>query len=285
MNVWQIVNDQGTFARDQLAVAKVVVEAAIPIDTHDLAVTKPRWNKYEAVAVVADLVGSTQLDAGGQWERSTAAIYDAAVRPMAEIFAAFNADFISIQGDGGFGLFTGDLAAERAVCAAVTVRTFSEHQLVTALQDKWGEKAPDTGFKLGVASSSILGKKVGIPRTDHQAPVWAGRAVNYASKCAQEAGKHGVLVTQPVAKVVRGNDYLFFSCGCKNGNDVHDPGAELWQPTQIQKLHQEGLRLGTAWCPLHGSDFAAAVLEGEQRRQDTKSLRAQETQLQRTRTP
>lgn len=282
MNVWDIINDQGMFAREQLAVAKVVEAGAIPIDTHDLAVTKPRWNKYEAVAVVADLVGSTQLDAGGQWERSTAAIYDAAVRPMAEIFADFNADFISIQGDGGFSLFTGDLAAERAVCAAVTVRTFSEHQLVKALQDKWGDKAPETGFKLGVASSSILAKKVGIPRTDHQAPIWAGRAVNYATKCAQEAGKHGVLVTQLVAKVVRGNDYLFFSCGCRNGVLGDDASAELWKPAQIRKLHQEGLRLGTGWCPHHGSDFASAILDGEQRRPETKDLRAQETQLQRT---
>lgn len=66
----------------------------------------------------------------------------------------------------------------------------------------------------------------GSEATDHQAPVWAGWAVNYATKCAQEAA---------------------------------------------------------AWCKLHGSDFVAAVLEGEQRRPDTKSLRAQETQLQRTR--
>jgi class 3 adenylate cyclase len=280
LDVWDLIGEQGRHARQQLNEAKSVVPGNLPIDVGDLAVQAARWTEYQVVAVVADMVGSTNLGAGGQWERSTASIYDAAVTPMAEIFSQFGADFIDIQGDGGFGLFTGALATERAVCAAVTVRTFSEMQLMPALTAKWGDKAPQTGFKLGVASSKVLAKKVGIPRTKHQEPVWAGRAVNHAAKCAQEAGRHRVLVTEPVAKAVRGNDYLYFSCGCRSGAG---PTAELWAPTPIAKLaNAPGLSTKSAWCDDHGSYFVSQVLAGESRRPDTRQLRAVETQRARS---
>lgn len=279
MDVWELIREQGGHAGKQLAAEKVVESGRLPIDVSDLAIEASRWKEYDASAVVADLVGSTNLGAGGQWERSTAAIYDAAVRPMAEIFADFGADFIDIQGDGGFGLFTGELATERAVCAAVTVRTFSEDQLLPALNRKWPDNAPQTGFKLGVARSKVLAKRVGIPRTTHQEPVWAGRAVNHAAKCAQEAGLHRVLVTETVAKTIQGNDYLLFSCGCSASGT---PSSELWKPSYINKLEAEGLILKTGWCKTHGARFAQAILAGETRRADTKDLRARESQRSRS---
>jgi class 3 adenylate cyclase len=178
-------------AIQQLSTTTTVVEGDLPIDLADLRIEAPTWVRYDVTAVVADMVNSTHLGAGGQWEKSTAAIYDAAVSPMVQILDAFGADFIDIQGDGGFGLFTGERQTERAVCAAITVRTFSERGLVKALKAKWPNNTPETGFKLGVAQSRVLAKKVGISRTSHQEPVWAGRAVNHAAKCASAPRRRG----------------------------------------------------------------------------------------------
>src|SRR4051812_22529445 len=97
-DVWELVGEQGRHARNQLAAAKNVESGRLPIAVSDLAIEASRWKQYEVVSVMADMVGSTNLGTGGQWERSTAAIYDAAVRPMAEIYAAYGADFIDIQG-------------------------------------------------------------------------------------------------------------------------------------------------------------------------------------------
>lgn len=261
-------------AVQQLSTTTTVVDGSLPIDLSDLRIEAPTWVRYDVTAVVADMVNSTHLGATGQWEKWTAAIYDAAVSPMVQILDAFGADFIDIQGDGGFGLFTGERHTERAVCAAITVRTFSERGLVKALKVKWPSTAPETGFKLGVAASRVLAKKVGISRTSHQEPVWAGRAVNYAAKCAQEAGLHRVLVTDKVAAAVQRNGYLYFPCGCPSGTY-----GTLWAPQQIGKLGgQEGLACRSAWCEKHVAEFLEKILSGEFRRDDTRAQRAALTQ-------
>lgn len=273
-------------AASRLNEATNVVDTNPPIDTGDLYSQAATWRKYPGVvAVCADLKGSTKLVADGMWDKSTASIYDAAVEPMARIYAQFGCDFIDIQGDGGFALFTGDLAVERGVCAAISLQTFSKEHLVPLIGERWKEssKPPQTGFKLGVASSALLARKVGMPRTAHSAPVWAGRAVNYAAKAAQQAGVHRMLITKAVADVVKRNDYLAFSCGCVNGEPGGEP-TELWKPTTIEHVdagNSAGACLESTWCQRCGDDFCASILDGEARREDTKALRARATMTMR----
>jgi class 3 adenylate cyclase len=268
-------------AKERIFEATEVVSGGLPIETDRLAISAPRWTHYpDVVAVSADLVASTQLSEAGTWQKSTAAIFDASVGPMVETLAEFGADFIDVQGDGGFGLYAGELAIERALCAAITISTFSRQSLEPLLEQKWPSMGPRTGFRIGVASSDLLAKRVGIPRSPHNAPIWAGRAVNYAVKVASQVGKHQIGVSAQVANAVRNNDYLYFSCGCAEGVPGSDYGP-LWTTREFDLVapqYANGMFLKSSWCETHGPDFCDKVLQGERRRDETKSQRGLLTQ-------
>lgn len=231
------------------------------------------WHKFEdVVAVVVDLKGSSRLDAG-RHEKSTASIYHAATGQAVEILHNFSADFIDIQGDGGFALFSGDARYERAMCAGITVKTFSERHLIPRLTDKWDdEPVRDTGFKVGVASSALLVARVGVPRiTQSQEPVWAGRAVNYATKAAQKAERHQLIVTATVWSAIKDNHFLTYTCDCNGG-----PTAQLWQDTEIDAIPEErddhdGRLLDAPWCIVCGNAFCASVMNGDTVRASVQS--------------
>lgn len=276
-----LMSELTELADKRLNEATIVHPSTPPIDSADLFSSAAYWRRYEnTVAVYTDLKGSTKLAADNMWDKSTASIYDAAIEPMARIFAAYGVDYTSIQGDGGFGLFTGKNAVERAVCAAISVQTFSTDVLKPLIEHRWADvkNPPVTGFKTGIATSTLLGRKVGIPRTDHQAPVWAGRAVNYAAKASQQADAHTTIVTARVWNLIRQNDYLVLSCGCPDDSDDSGVG-ELWTPFRIEHVgpkDAEGRTLGAHWCPNHGDEFCRAVLRGDTRRDgdDVKAARA-----------
>jgi len=190
---------------------------------------------------------------------------------LTQIFADFDADFVAIQGDGAFGLFWGEERMERAICAGITVKTFSQKQLVPQLEKRWSD-LPSTGFKVGMAVSTLLVKRVGVPRTEHQEPVWAGKAVNYAAKCAQQAEAHEMVVTGSVWDFVEGNDYLAVTCPCGDG-----PIDTLWSDLTIDRIHEgdgerAGRKLTSCWCDTHGSEYCSAVLAGETARPEARVL-------------
>ena len=225
-----------------------------------------RWVKInDVVAVVSDMKSSTHLGTG-RHDTSTARIYKAAVEGAVRIYHDFGADFIDIQGDGGFGLFWGDLAYERALCAAVTIRTFSE-TMTEQLNAKWSA-LPETGFKVGIHSGRVVVKSLGTRRNPSESEaVWAGKPVNYAAKCAQSANAHQVVITQNVWERYSRNDYVAFSCGC--GGD--GPTARLWSDTTVPTLpekEQAAVVLSSAWCQTCGPDFCAAILAGSTSRAD-----------------
>ena len=96
---------------DELKNMPEVKDAGHDLDVNNLPVDDARvWHRVtEAAAVVFDLKGSTQLGLN-QKAPSTASIYEAATGNAATILNEFDADFIAIQGDGGFGLFWGNIA-------------------------------------------------------------------------------------------------------------------------------------------------------------------------------
>lgn len=242
------------------------------VDVGSIPIEARRWHKLsDALAVVADLKNSTQLGTGKQ-DRSTASIYEASTGNIVGIFDKFGADFIAIQGDGAFALFWGDKRFERALCAGITFKTFSEG-MVERLEKKW-PTIPETGFKVGVAASRLLVKRVGTPRNRaQQEPVWAGKAVNYAAKAAQSADRHTLVVTGSVWDVVEKNDYLAVSCSCGNG-----PGLGIWSDVEIDRLPEGdresmGRALKASWCTIHGAEYCAAVLNGKRHRDDANGVR------------
>lgn len=229
------------------------------------------WHRLsDVVAVMVDLKSSTNL-AKGKMPPSVASIYDAGVGGVVVIFETFDADFVDIQGDGGFALFWGDRRYERAMAAAITTRSFSD-DFVTQLMTKWN-KSPKTGFKVAVASGPVLVKLVGLPRhLDLQEPVWAGRPVNYSAKAAQQTEPDALLVTGSVWDEIENNDYIAFSCGCNSAPSL------LWSDYEIEKIPDDemyGKSLETKWCVNHGEAFCRAILDGKTQRDDiTESMRS-----------
>lgn len=252
----------------ETAVNPEVVESGIDLDKSQVAIEARRWIRLEdAVVVFADLRNSTQIAEGRKWG-SVGAIYEASIGGLVEILYRFGADHVQIQGDGAYGIFWGDRRYERGVCAGITIVTFSKNTLVPVLTKKF-LGLPETGFKVGVASGDLLVKRVGkAKQTGWQEPVWAGNAVNYAAKCAQQIDASLMLVTASVWSWVEGNDYLSVTCPCENG-----PSATIWKTQHIEHLRPdddeaEGRRLTSQWCAIHGAEFCAAVMAGLTQRSD-----------------
>lgn len=262
----------------ELANKPEVVDKGHSLYIDQLPIKARKWHKLsDAVAVVADLKSSTQLGLN-KHAASTASIYQAATGGIVQVYDDFDADFVAIQGDGAFGLFWGEGRRARAVCAGITIKTFSETHLVPRLEKKWSE-LPETGFKVGIGSSPLLVKRVGIPRTDHQEPVWAGRAVNYAAKAAQQADRHEMIVTGTIWDWAKDNDYLAVSCKCA------DPNPNIWQDVTINKIpdndaDREGKLLTSAWCDTCGPSFCANILAGNKKRDDVTDQGANAYQLE-----
>jgi len=268
----ELLTDLSDATKTELASMPEVKEAGDTIDIATLPIEARRWIKIkDVVAVVADLKNSTKLGTGKK-AASTASIYQAATGGVVNIYDKFNADFIQIQGDGAFALFWGDKRYERAACAGVTVKTFSR-DIAEQIEKKW-ETTPETGFKVGIASSRILVKRIGTPRNPaQQEPVWAGKAVNYAAKAAQGADRHEMVITGTVWDHFEPNDYLAFSCPCGDG-----PALGIWTNTTIDRLPEDdpdaqGRMLTVGWCTTHGSTYCDAIMAGTKKRNDVDHLR------------
>lgn len=250
-------------------------------DVMKLPIDKPEWHRLtDLVTVMFDLKSSTNLEKGRK-PASTASIYDAGIGGVVQILNSFSADFVDIQGDGGFGLFWGERRYERAMCAAISMHTFSD-DFEAQLEAKWSE-APSTGFKVGLASGPILAKRVGLARhLDMQEPVWAGRPVNYAAKAAQQTDPGKTLVTGSVWDAVSNNDYIAFSCGCSEGQEGGTPSF-LWEERTLDKIpdaEKYGQVLKSGWCRKHGEEYCNAILDGNRHRTEiTQELRGQLTLL------
>lgn len=259
----EILNNLDTRVSTELAKKPDVVDCGHDLDVDNLPIVARKWHKAtDVVAVFADLKNSSQLGTGIH-AASTASVYEAAVGGLVDVFNTFDADYLDIQGDAAFGVFWGDKRIERAMCAGITIKTFSTN-MTEQFEAKWPDQ-PETGFRVGVASSSVLVKKIGIPRNPaKQKPVWAGRAVNYASKAGSAGDRHGLVVTGTIWDRIEHNDYLTLSCNCGTG-----PSDSIWKDITIDRLRDgddaeaAGRLLTTQWCQTHGDEFCQAILDGK----------------------
>lgn len=271
MELNKLLNDLSEATKLEFESTPDVVDGNDNLDVSTLALTARKWTRMNDVTVlVADLRNSTQLGTGSTGA-STASIYESGTGGIVSIFDKFDANFIQIQGDGAFAIFWGDRRYERAVCAGITVKTNSL-DLAAQIENKWPAK-PSTGFKVGVASGRVLVKRVGTPRNPaQQEPVWAGKPVNFATKAAQCAERHQMVVTGSVWDRIASNDYLTFSCTCS------DPSDSIWEDFTIERLAEDepersGRLLTSAWCATHGEQYCNAVLEGKKNRAEVNSKR------------
>lgn len=227
------------------------------------------WREIADVSAVAtDLKGSTAVSYGKQ-DRVGARLYQAVTGSCSRVLQRFEPGFVDIQGDGLFALFAGDRHAQRAMCAAITLNALG-HRLKQMLKEQLGgdvEAMQDSGLKIGADRGLLLVKRIGV-RGNHNEPVWAGKPVNYATKCAQQADAGEVIVTSRFFKEFKDNEYIRFSCGCVAGEPGGNVGP-LWRKTEVEKLGEVDATarlLKSAWCRSCGADFSAAILRGEKER-------------------
>ncbi|UAK31980.1 hypothetical protein K8O92_30315 [Nocardia asteroides] len=251
--------------KTELSCKPDVVDRGHELNVDALPIQARRWHKStDVVAVFADLKNSSQLGVS-MHAASTASVYEAAVGGAVDILDKFGANYLDIQGDAAFGVFWGDMRTERALCAGITIKTFSP-AMAEQFESKWPTQ-PDTGFRVGIAASTILVKRIGVPRhPNKQKPVWAGRAVNYASKAGSACDRHGLVVTGTVWDRIETNDYLTATCDCGT------PSDRLWEDITIERLRAgdeadaAGRQLTAPWCRIHGEQFCRAILDGKKRR-------------------
>lgn len=276
INLEDLLMSSDTHVREELNSMPEVVEVHdLDLDDDPAPIQARRWYKIDnVVAVVADLKSSTKLSVR-KYPASTASIYAAALDPLLRIARAHEAGYAQLQGDCVVALFWGDRAVERAMCAGITMRTFSAEHLVPQLERKWNEEGqlPATGFKIGIASSPLLTKRIGIVKTSFQDLVWPGKAVNYAAKAAQSADRHELAVAGSVWDAIENNDYLTFSCDCST------PDHQIWKDHEIDALDHDseeksGRLLSVGWCTTCGPDFLTAILDGQTARETVNPVRA-----------
>ena len=264
---------QDDIATELATTPDVVEKDPASFDVKELAIEKREWHQLDdVVAVVVDLKGSSRLGTG-KHASSTASIYEASTDNAVGVLKHFGADFIQIQGDGAFGLFWGDNRYEKAVCAGITVKTFSVG-LSEKIRKKWPD-APETGYKVGIANGRVLAKRIGTPRNpNEQEPIWSGKPVNYAAKAAQTADLGELIVSADVWASIEDNDYLTTTC-------AHEPGAKpvaLWRNKTIDNVPEEddsryGRVLTSSWCTSCGETFCDAILQGETTRTESEKAR------------
>lgn len=229
----------------------------------DLYVDKRKWLRVKnVVAVSADLKDSTALSFN-KYAQTSARLYETATGSAVRLMAKFDPQFMDIQGDGLFGLFHGERAFERALCAGITLKSFSVRSVAPLIDELFADNFPDTGFKVGMSAGVLVAKKVGVRGTNE--PVWAGKPVNYAVKCAGKADRHELIATANVYEKFIDNEYVTHSCGCPDG--IPRP---LWLDVEVEKLgkHSQCKLLLVGWCKEHGDEFCAAILDGKRKRDD-----------------
>ena len=226
-------------------------------------------------AVFADLKRSTELNANAGAQQAAVA-YTYFIRAMTIILDRFEADYIDVQGDGIFGLFSGPNSHFNAAACAITMRTQVEREV-----DARFRKATSGKRKLrvgiGMDRGTLLVRRLGL-RGSKMNEVWAGTPVNMAAKLSSVAGPNQVVMSERLfSEYEKGSKLrqraLMWSCGCKGrargrGLDLPISDAEfLWQrasaPGNLGLDFNHLHRLRKPWCPTHGPGFCEALVTGK----------------------
>lgn len=233
---------------------------------------KRKWYKLDEIVVVfADLKNSTKLGIN-KYNASTARIYEASTKVGVQLLWSFHPKFLEVQGDGFFGVFHGEKARLRAMTTAMMLGHFSKYILEPQIKSTQGSSCPDTGLKIGVASGPVLVKQIGINGSER--PVWAGKPVNYAAKCAEFGKAHEVIITEQLyQRVVQDNDYFLQPCYHHGHPKEHFlSNSGMWRLLQVSGVPSKCLAREVPWCDGNRDgketavEFAQDVLAGKRER-------------------
>ena len=224
---------------------------------------------------LCDLKESTALNADNS-PKDAAFAYTYFIRAMAVILDRFGADYVDIQGDGIFGLFSGEGSSFRAAACAITMKT----EVVRAVAVQFDEDT-NVDWKLtagiGVDIGTLLVRRLGL-RGTKQNEVWAGKPVNMAAKLSSHAQSNQLMVSdRAFAQYERFSELrrraLLWSCGCGNGEQgsgLDTPigttpylwGSEL-APDDLGLDFENLYKLESKWCTIHGPEFCETIMTGK----------------------
>ncbi len=228
----------------------------------------------EVTAVFADLKDSTGLSAIERPEVAARA-YTYFIRAMAVTLERFSAQYVDIQGDGIFGLFSGRGSTFLAAACGVTMKTLVERE-VSARFTEDASADWELTVGIGIDQGTLLVRRLGL-RGTKQNEVWAGKPVNMAAKLSSLAAPNEMVVSERVfglyerASKLR-QRALIWSCGCDG--EARGAGLDaaigatscLWEQERAPEdlgLDFENLhRLRSCWCVTHGPEFCEAIVTG-----------------------
>ena len=246
-------------------------------------VNKGVWFDIPKVsAVFVDMKNSTDLNSHEHQLKDAARTYTYFVRAMAVIFERFSARYVDIQGDGLFGLFSGENSLFEAAACAITMKTYILKVLAAELR---AENSVDWELSAGIGMDEgrIMVRRLGLRETKHrgtkQNEVWAGTPVNMAAKLSSLAEPNQLVVSERVFnEFERASKWrrraLIRSCGCdcsnRQGRGLDAGIGEticLWKkapaPNDLGLDFENLYRLDSKWCEVHGSEFCEAIVTGK----------------------
>lgn len=221
-----------------------------------------KWYQVNnVICVYVDLASSTKINI--QEKKDLAAhIFDSYIKAVTKIFTEYQSKYIDIQGDGGFALFDGENSINRALVAAVTIKTLLSRQ-AQYFSEFVNSKLNNTNLsvRIGIHKGNILAKKSGI-RGENEI-IWLGDAVSVASKICNlkfyennQFQSDTIRVSNTAYEGIK-NRHLIDSCKC--GEIVN-----LWECYKFEKLFY-GISalyvLKSNWCERCGDSFSENALE------------------------
>jgi class 3 adenylate cyclase len=219
-----------------------------------------KWLKIEdVICVYVDMKNSTQFSASSHGA-TTGKIYTLFTGTAVRIFKKFGASYIDIRGDGVFGLFDKS-KVHSALASAVTMKTFSQEVFVPKVQAKKADF--DTGIHIGIDQRTLLASKIGLnktkDKTDMFNEVWAGKAVNFASKIASYSTNNEVFVSEQYYRNIKCRKALM-SCSCGDEVSLWNEVDTSWESkVPVDKLY----KLESNWCKVHGAEYLQEIIEAD----------------------
>lgn len=229
-------------------------------NTSEIPITNPStWLRIKDVTCVyVDMINSTKLSATERKE-TMAKIYRLFTETIIRIFHEFDAPYIDVKGDGVFALFNYN-QVYRAIAAAVTVKTFVEEEFIPKIETITDENEKSIGAHIGIDRNTLLVRRFGLKRTedrtDRQNEVWAGKAVNMASKLASLSKSGELLVSDRFYNQIT-NKLVRKCCTCSEETD-------LWEKISITNNKFDfstAYKLKSIWCKEHGLEYCKKILE------------------------
>lgn len=238
---------------------------------------KPVWlggdNKY--VCLFIDLDNSSKLSFK-KHPTTMAKIYDYFTQNIVDVMSeeAIRADYIDIKGDGAFGIFEGEYAVYRALCCAVTFKTFFDKYV----RKKFQTDTDIINCKIAIDIDKILVRKLGKKGDKNNNEVWAGRVVNNTAKIsflAKEIYEKDVTINRSFRSLLIISDKIYdklsekqnhakISCGC-DGTGTITQKKNLWTEYDCSSSDEVNCEkvyyMSSIWCDVHGDEYLCEILK------------------------